>query len=240
MLKDLPIGSSDFKDLITKQQYYVDKNEMIENLLKQRNKVSLFPRPRRFGKSLFISMLDNFFNIEYKDKNFNIERTYVKLPNREVRYLFSEILLKILTEGNRIDLKKVNEFCDGIFENDKEAVERGLNQMLPKLSYHDLNESGYHNYVMALFTLFINDNNYIVYSNRESGMGRFDIMIKDKQFNKGIIIEFKVTKDDMEKSAINALNQIEEKEYYLDLINEGYKEIIKYAIVFKSKKCIVR
>ena len=95
-------------------------------------------------------------------------------------------------------------------------------------------------YIMSLFTLFINDNNYILYSNRESGMGRFDIMIKDKQFNKGIIIEFKVTKDDLEKSAIKALNQIEEKEYYLDLINEGYKEIIKYAIVFKGKQCIVR
>ena len=72
MLKDLPIGSSNFKDLITKQQYYVDKTEMIENLLKQRNTVSLFPRPRRFGKSLFISMLDNFFNIEYKDRNKNL------------------------------------------------------------------------------------------------------------------------------------------------------------------------
>ena len=69
MIKDLPIGSSDFRDLILKGQYYVDKTEMIENLLKQRNKVSLFPRPRRFGKSLFISMLDNFFNIEYKDIN---------------------------------------------------------------------------------------------------------------------------------------------------------------------------
>ena len=160
-------------------------------------------------KILNLLLASGYLTIEKRiNKNFNVERTYVKLPNREVRYLFSQILLKILTEGNRIDLKKVNDFCDGIFENDKEAIEGVLNQMLPKLSYHDLNESGYHNYVMALFTLFINDNNYLVYSNRESGMGRFDIMIKDKQFNKGIIIEFKVTKDEIEKSALNALNQI--------------------------------
>ena len=192
--------------------------------------------------SIFNLLLaSGYLTLEKKvNKNFNIERTFVKLPNREVRYLFSEILLKILTEGYRIDLKKVNDFCDGIFENDKETIERVLNQMLPKLSYHDLDESGYHNYVMALFTLFINDNNFIVYSNRESGMGRFDVMIKDKKFNKGIIIEFKVTKDDLEKSAISALNQIEEKEYYLDLVQEGYKEILKYAIVFKGKQCIVR
>ena len=65
-------------------------------------------------------------------------------------------------------------------------------------------------------------------------------MIKDKVFNKGIIIEFKVTKDDLEKSALKALNQIQEKEYYLDLVNDGYKEILKYAIIFKGKQCIVR
>ena len=108
------------------------------------------------------------------------------------------------------------------------------------MSYHDTNGIGYHNYILGIFSLFLNNDKFIVRSNRESGMGRYDIMIKDKQFNKGIIIEFKVTKDDLEKSAMSALNQIEEKEYYLDLINEGYKEIIKYAIVFKGKKCIVR
>ena len=65
-------------------------------------------------------------------------------------------------------------------------------------------------------------------------------MIKDKKFNKGIIIEFKVTKDDLEDTAIKGLKQIEEKEYYMDLINEGYSTIYKYVIVFKGKKCIVR
>ena len=81
-------------------------------------------------------------------------------------------------------------------------------------------------YIMSLFTLFINDNNYLVYSLLESGKRLFDIMIKDKQGNIGIIIEFKVTKDDLEKSATNALKQIEEKEYYLYLASVGYKEII--------------
>ena len=172
---------------------------------------------------------------EYDEYNHRIN--YVKLPNREVKYLFSEILMKILTDDFLIDISKVRLFFKGVLNNDKDTIQNILNHMLPKLSYHDLNESGYHNYVMALF---INDNNYIVYSNRESGMGRFEIMIKDKQFNKGIIIEFKVTQDDLEDSAIKALKQIEEKEYYMDLVNEGYKEIIKYAIVFKGKKCVVR
>ena len=124
--------------------------------------------------------------------------------------------------------------------NNKEELEKILNNMLPSLSVHDINENGYHMYVMGLFDLFTNDDNYIVYSNRESGLGRFDVMIKDKKFNKGIIMEFKVTKDDLEKSALKGLKQIEEKEYYLDLVKDGYKDIRKIAICFKGKKCCVR
>lgn len=67
MLKKIPIGVDDFKELIEKDYYYVDKTDIVEKLLDNGSKVVLFPRPRRFGKSLFISMLDNFFNIEYID-----------------------------------------------------------------------------------------------------------------------------------------------------------------------------
>ena len=119
-------------------------------------------------------------------------------------------------------------------------MEEILNKMLPNMSYHDTDERGYHNYILGIFSLFINDDKFIIRSNRESGLGRFDLMIKDKTYNKGIIIEFKVTKEDLEISASKALKQIEDKEYYLDLVNEGYKSIIKYAIVFKDKSCIVR
>ena len=60
------------KKLLKKNKYYVDKTDIIEELIKNRKEVYLFPRPRRFGKSLFISMLDNFFNIEFKDTNKNL------------------------------------------------------------------------------------------------------------------------------------------------------------------------
>ena len=58
MLKKLPIGKDDFKDIIENNFYYVDKTDKIDKLLRDGNYISLFPRPRRFGKSLFISMLD--------------------------------------------------------------------------------------------------------------------------------------------------------------------------------------
>ena len=69
MLKTIATGTYDFKKLIESNSYYVDKTKIIEELIKNKKEVYLFPRPRRFGKSLFISMLDNFFNIEYKDSN---------------------------------------------------------------------------------------------------------------------------------------------------------------------------
>ena len=71
-MKMLPIGRDNFKDLMDNDLYYVDKTDIIEQLLYNKNYVSLFPRPRRFGKSLFISMIDQFFNIEYKDRNKNL------------------------------------------------------------------------------------------------------------------------------------------------------------------------
>ena len=72
MIKELPTGRNDFKEIIEKNKYYVDKTKIIEELLIKDGYVTLFPRPRRFGKSLFISMLDNFFNIELKDTNKNL------------------------------------------------------------------------------------------------------------------------------------------------------------------------
>ena len=72
MKKNLPIGYENFKEVIENNLYYVDKTSAIEELLSNQNKLALFPRPRRFGKTLFMSMIDNFFNIEYKEKNKNL------------------------------------------------------------------------------------------------------------------------------------------------------------------------
>ena len=59
-------------------------------------------------------------------------------------------------------------------------------------------------------------------------------MIKDLKTKKGMIIELKVTDNDIEEEAIKGINQIEEKEYYLDLVQEGY-EVYNFAIAFKDK-----
>lgn len=68
-MKRLPIGRDNFKDIIEKDFYYVDKTKIIEELRERGAYVTLFPRPRRFGKSLMISTLDEFFNVEKKQTN---------------------------------------------------------------------------------------------------------------------------------------------------------------------------
>ena len=67
--KKLPIGISDFKEIIENNYYYFDKTKFIENILEDGSKVKLFTRPRRFGKTLNISMLKYFFDIKNKNKN---------------------------------------------------------------------------------------------------------------------------------------------------------------------------
>lgn len=68
-MKGMPIGNDDFKDVRDNNGYYVDKTGLIVDIVAQRNtKVFLFTRPRRFGKSLNLSMLDAFFSVDYTDR----------------------------------------------------------------------------------------------------------------------------------------------------------------------------
>ena len=71
-MKKIPIGRDNFKDIIEGNFYYVDKTKIIEELIETGAYVSLFPRPRRFGKSLMISTIDEFFNIEKRQENQNL------------------------------------------------------------------------------------------------------------------------------------------------------------------------
>ncbi|MGL5356572.1 MAG: AAA family ATPase [Cetobacterium sp.] len=67
--KKLPVGIDDFKEIIINDYYFIDKSMLIDELLNKKSKVTLLPRPRRFGKTLNMSMLDYFFNIEDKEIN---------------------------------------------------------------------------------------------------------------------------------------------------------------------------
>ena len=66
--KKLPIGISDYRKLIEEDYYYVDKTDFIRQVIEEGSLITLLPRPRRFGKSLFLSMLSHYYDINQKDK----------------------------------------------------------------------------------------------------------------------------------------------------------------------------
>ena len=67
--KGLAIGKSDFKEIITRNAYYIDKTKFIEEIIEDLSEVKLFTRPRRFGKTLNLSMLKYFFDVENAEEN---------------------------------------------------------------------------------------------------------------------------------------------------------------------------
>lgn len=78
-MKKIPIGIDEFKELITNDYFYIDKTKFIEEIINDGAKVKLFTRPRRFGKTLNMSMLKTFFDIRGAEKNSKLfDNLYIK------------------------------------------------------------------------------------------------------------------------------------------------------------------
>lgn len=113
-------------------------------------------------------------------------------------------------------------------------------QLLDTISFYDYKEDYYHGFLAGLLK---NNTKYYVTSNRESGLGRYDLVLKTHRIRTGkaIILELKVTDNinNMENTCIKALEQIEKLHYDSSIIKEGYTDIIKYGVCFYKKECLV-
>lgn len=108
------------------------------------------------------------------------------------------------------------------------------------ISYFDYAESYYHGFLTGLLK---NSGRYSILSNRESGTGRPDIILKEKKFmGKAMIIELKAAKTfaEMEAKCDEALAQIDLQNYAEPLTADGYRPILKYGIALYKKGCIVK
>jgi hypothetical protein len=90
-MKKLDIGNSDFKSIIENNNYFVDKSLLIKEIIDSQNQVILLPRPRRFGKTLNLSMVKYFFDIKQSDKenlfvNLNIWQTDNDIKEKYAKY----------------------------------------------------------------------------------------------------------------------------------------------------------
>ncbi len=138
------------------------------------------------------------------------------------------------------DVDYMNEFMNSIALNSFSSFDTAKNA-----SGNDHPERFYHGFVLGLIVDLAG--RFTIISNRESGFGRYDIVMKprDKENDYAYIIEFKVHKPrkekDLEQTLANAHIQIEEKQYTAGLIAEGFapERIRKYGIVFMGKECLI-
>ena len=157
----------------------------------------------------------------------------LRLPNREVKEFFKQKFIDI-------------NFGESLFRNTMESLKKNKiedfekylqNILLKSTSYNDTkNEDFYHGLILGM-TLFL-DRDYYINSNKESGLGRYDVIIEPKnKNNRGFILEFKVVKDEknLDKVSKNAIKQLIDEKYDTQLKERGIKDITLVGITFFKK-----
>lgn len=163
----------------------------------------------------------------------------VAIPNKEITFVYEK---EVLNRTNQNSL--AISISQAIFSKDTQKLQALLEDFMVKSisSIDGANEGFYHGMMLGLCAIL--GNRYKIRSNRESGLGRFDIQLMP--LTKGMprfIFEFKHTKDehtDLSALADSALQQIETKKYDTELRDNGVNSIIRIGIAFRGKSAVVR
>lgn len=164
------------------------------------------------------------------------KKAFLKIPNAEIMDIFRKSVVRWFDE--RIAVRDRSELFEALWNEDAGRLSDLISELLfETISYHDYAESFYHAFLAGLFA----NAGYIVESNYESGLGRPDLVIKDKKKRRGVIMEMKIadSAESMQKAEERALNQIEEMRYAESIYSQGYQKVIKYGAVFYRKSCLV-
>ncbi len=163
----------------------------------------------------------------------------VAIPNKEITFVYEK---EVLNRTNQNSL--AISISQAIFSQDTKKLQALLEDFMVKSisSIDGANESFYHGMMLGLCAIL--GNRYKIRSNRESGLGRFDIQLMPlTKGMPGFIFEFKHTKDgntDLSALADSALQQIEVKKYDTELRDNGVNSIISIGIAFRGKSAVVR
>lgn len=174
----------------------------------------------------------------------------LKIPNYEVKTVFQDIIMGWLQRNFKVKRKLLVSTTEHLLNNQLKKFERGFKLIMnDTLSYWDITgepERVYQAYVLGILAIVGDD--YIIRSNREAGKGRYDVMILPHDKSRyGVVIEIKQIernrneKEDtflgrINKSLLEAKNQIESKKYYKELQAHQVTKIIKLPIVFAEKE----
>ena len=162
----------------------------------------------------------------------------VALPNKEINFVYNKEILQKL--NHIIPQSTAIYIQEAIFTGDSEKLQKNIEKLLihSVSCYDTAKETFYHGLILGLCAIL--DNRYYITSNRESGIGRYDIALCPKDLKlPGIIIELKAEKDcnetELEKLSQHALKQIEDKKYDADMKAKGVTTILKYGVAFSGK-----
>lgn len=161
------------------------------------------------------------------------------IPNVEIKSIYKNTIRSWFIDHVNRDSR--TDILESVIHADAEKLEDLLCTWLTNtISCFDEQENYYHGFVTGLVSGF---NGYMVVSNRESGNGRFDLVVKQRsRWHHAAILEFKIVEkyNQMTKACEDALRQIEEKDYEASLRDEQYENIAKLGICFCQKRCRVK
>ena len=164
----------------------------------------------------------------------------VKIPNEELYSIFEDEILTSLHENLYSD--QLLHFLEALLQQETQTIKQFLEQLLlESISNFDTLERFYHGLMLGLVVSF--REYYQIRSNRESGEGRYDLMLLPKEKEKpGILFEFKIKEatETLEHAADRALKQIQEKKYDTELLQAKVSYVIKYGIAFDKKKVAIK
>lgn len=161
------------------------------------------------------------------------------IPNVEIKSIYKNTIRSWFIDHVNRDSR--TDILESVIHADAEKLEDLLCTWLTNtISCFDEQENYYHGFVTGLVSGF---SGYMVVSNRESGNGRFDLVVKQRsRWHHAAILEFKVVEkyNQMTKACEDALKQIEEKDYEASLRDEQYENIAKLGICFCQKRCRIK
>lgn len=163
-------------------------------------------------------------------------KAFLKIPNAEIMDIFRKSVVRWFDE--KIAVRDRSKLFEVLWNADTGRLSDLISELLfETISYHDYAESFYHAFLAGLFA----NAGYIVESNYESGLGRPDLVIKDKKKRRAVIMEMKIADslENMKKAGERALNQIEEMRYADGMYAQGYQKVIEYGAAFYRKSCLI-
>jgi len=173
--------------------------------------------------------------ITKSDPNEDTGTVSLKIPNKEIASIFQDSVVRFFSDTVNADA--IKEMIESLWEKDTGRAAEILSDLLwGTISYNDYHEDYYHAFLAGIFV----GRGYEVESNKEKGLGRPDILLKDRKNRRAIIVESKKSKikASLSRDCDKAIKQIIDERYAEGI--EGYEQILCYGVAFFQKQAMIK